>query len=285
VGSGPAGLTFAKTAFQRGHNVSLYEQSSRLGGQIHLAASLPERREFLSLTTNLEAQIRAAGIQIVLEQRVTPQTIQYLKPDLVVLATGAAPIKPNFPGVDLPHVYQAWDLLDGHVPTIGQKVVVIGGGAVGVEAALYAAHIGALSPEELYFLFLNRAETPEVLFQKAARGPKEVTLVEMTDKIGADIGRTTSWIFRQNLKRAGVKLMNRVKALEVNQGELIVEKNGEPLAIPADTVILALGSRSDNKLYEAITGLGIEARLIGDAVKPAKAYSAVHEAFALALEV
>ena len=196
----------------------------------------------------------------------------------------AAPCPVPFPGVNGPHVVQAWDVLAGSLE-VGEKIVVIGGGAVGCEAALHLARIGALTPEELLFLFTNEAESPETLRSLAAHGSKDITLIEMSGKIGGDIGQTTGWIIRQDLGRARVKISTRTKALEIKSGGVVVEKNGEQDLIPAETVVLALGTQPEDTLYHALKDRCPRLILIGDASKPAKAYHAVHQGFHEALKV
>ncbi|MEW6263050.1 MAG: FAD-dependent oxidoreductase [Thermodesulfobacteriota bacterium] len=284
AGGGPAGLTFARVAAARGYNVRLFEKAPILGGQINLASALRQRREFLTAIRSFETQARLAGVEIILGTEVTAELVDREQPDVVVVATGGRPLPAPFPGGDLPHVTQAWDILADSTDT-GRRVVIVGGGAVGCEAALHLAGIGVITPEELHFLFLNQAETTENLMKLATRGIKEVTLLEMTGRIGTDIGQSTGWIIRQDLGRAGVRIMTHTKALEITPAGVVVERNEEKAVIPADTVVLALGTRSENALYQTLKERPPQVILIGDALRPAKAYEAVHEAFAAALEV
>ncbi|MBW2092386.1 MAG: FAD-dependent oxidoreductase, partial [Deltaproteobacteria bacterium] len=251
AGGGPAGLTFARTAAERGHQVTLYEKSDHLGGQVHLASALRERREFMTLITSLSSQAREAGVDIVLGKPVDLDLVKKENPDVAVIATGGKPKPAPLPGSDRPHVVQAWDVLANRAE-VGHKIVVIGGGAVGCKTALYLGRIGTLTPEELHFLFVNQAETPEVLGRLSTQGIKNITLVEMQNRVGNDIGRSVSWIFRQNIKRAGIKVKIGTKALEITETGVLVEKSGERENIPADTVILAMGTNPVDDLYKAL---------------------------------
>jgi 2,4-dienoyl-CoA reductase (NADPH2) len=284
VGGGPAGLSFAKTAALRGHDVTLYEKQDQLGGQIRLAASLPERAEFMTMIHSFESQARERGVRIELGHSATPEMIEAEKPDLVVVAAGGRPMPAPFPGGEMDHVMQAWDVLAGRLD-MGERVVVIGGGAVGCEAALKAARIGALTPDELHFLFVNQAETPDTLYELTVKGRKHVVLVEMTSRIGSDIGQTTGWIVRQDLRRAGVEIKTKARALEITDEGVLVEMNDQHKTLPADTVILALGTESKVSLYQSLKERLDNVLAVGDAAQAGKAYDAVHQAFRAALEV
>ncbi|HEX9872933.1 MAG TPA: FAD-dependent oxidoreductase, partial [Deferrimonas sp.] len=192
AGGGAAGMSAAMAAAEAGHEVVLYEQSGRLGGQLNLAGAPPGREEFAGLARDLARQMEAGGVRVVLNQRVDEAVIEAECPDTVVLATGGAPAVPPIPGVDLPHVVQAWDVLAGRA-VAGQKVVVIGGGAVGVETALDLAERGTLTGEALKFLLVHGAEAPADLLELAVRGTREIVLVEMLQEIGTNFGRTTRW--------------------------------------------------------------------------------------------
>ena len=192
VGGGPAGIQAAITAAQAGHRVTLMEKQDHLGGQLLLAAAPPGRETFYEMVRDLEHQLALTSTVVRLKQPADVDRIAAEKPDAVILATGAQPIMPILPGTDLPHVYQAWDVLAGRALT-RQRVAIVGGGAVGVETALFLLEKGTLSADTVKFLLINRVEDPAVLYDLSIHGSKSVFLIEMTDKIGQDIGRTTRW--------------------------------------------------------------------------------------------
>jgi 2,4-dienoyl-CoA reductase (NADPH2) len=200
------------------------------------------------------------------------------KPQTIILAAGAVPIKPPIAGIDLPNVVQAWDVLQEKVTT-GKRVVVIGGGAVGVETALYLAEKGTLSAEALKFLLVNRAEDPEVLYELATRGTKKIVVIEMIEKMGKDIGKTTRWGILQDLSRKGIETRAATKALEISATAVKVEIDGKIEDIPADTVILAAGAESFNPLAKVIDQKGIPYEAVGDAGQVAMALDAVHQGY------
>ncbi len=279
VGGGPAGMSAALAAAECGHEVVIYEKASRLGGQLYLASAPPGRAEFAELAKDLATQVAVQKIRVVLNTAMDEKILAHEKPDTVILATGAKPITPPIPGAELAHVVQSWDVLSDAVTT-GQKVVVIGGGAVGVETALYLGEKGTLSAEAVKFLLVNKAETTNDLYELATQGTKDVMLIEMVKKIGKDIGLSTRWGMLQNMGRVGIRTNKNTKALEITNEGVRVEMNGQTETIPADTVVLAVGSESYNPLQELVEQKGIPCQVIGDAQKVALAFDAVHNGFA-----
>jgi 2,4-dienoyl-CoA reductase (NADPH2) len=284
VGGGPAGMSAALAAHERGHRVTLFERTGRLGGQLYLAAAPPGRAEFASLAEDLAHQVELANIPTMMDCRVDESLIRKEAPDAIILATGATPLSPPIPGSDLPHVVQAWDVLGNRVTT-GRRVAIVGGGAVGVETALFLAEKGTLSAEAVKFLLVNRAEDPETLFDMATRGTREVTLVEMLDKVGKDIGKSTRWGMMQALSRIGVTTVTRATVVEIVHDGLKVDKDDCVETIAADTVVIAAGSASYNPLQGLVEKLGIAFKVAGDAGKVALAFDAVHQGYRAGKEI
>lgn len=285
IGGGAAGMSAAIAAAEKGHKVTLYEQSNRPGGQLILAGSPPGREEFLNLAKDLENQLCAKGIETVLNQKVDREFIQNQKPDAVILATGALPATPPIPGAELENVVQAWDVLADKVIT-GQNVVVIGGGAVGVETALFLAEKGTLSGDAVKFLLVNKAETPETLYELATKGTKKVTIIEMIKKVGKDIGKSTRWAMMQDLRKLGININSETKALEITKNGVRIERqNGEVAELIADTVVLAAGAVSYNPLAKDLEELNIAYKIVGDAKTIGLAFDAVHQGYAAGSEL
>ena len=276
IGGGPAGMEAARVAAMRGHEVCLYEKNETLGGQILLAALPPGREEFLTLVRYQETQIKKLGVDVHTGVEANLQDVERENPDAVVLATGAEPLVPDIKGVDRTNVVSAWDVLSGKADP-GREVVIIGGGATGLETALLLARKGTLDAETLYFLMFNQAESQETIQNLLYRGLKKITVLEMLPKVGQDIGVTTRWTIIQDLSRLGVSLRTKALAREIADQGVLIDREGREEWIPADTVVLATGTKPVNFLYEQIKGRVKEIHLIGDAKTPRKALEAVAE--------
>ena len=284
VGGGAAGMNAAIAAVERGHRVTLHESGDHLGGQLLLAGAPPGREEFLGLAADLEQQVKLSGTTVVLNSCVDALLLAETKPDAVILATGGRPVAPPVPGSDLPHVVQAWDVLSEKVAT-GRRVVIIGGGAVGIETALLLAEKGTLSGEELKFLLVHGAESPESLYGLATKGSKEITVIEMLGALGSNFGRSTRWGMLQDVERYGVATRASAKVVEITAACVRIEFDGKLEEIPADSVVLAVGTRSYNPLQDIVEASGIPFRVVGDALQSAMVLDAIHQGFAAGREI
>ncbi len=280
IGGGPAGMEAARVAALRGHQVSLYEKSGTLGGQLPLAAAPPGRAEFLAFVRYLEGQMKKLNVAVHLRTEATLRHVEMEKPDALILATGAEPAVPDIQGIHRPNVILAWDVLSGEADT-GKEVVIIGGGAVGLETGLLLARKGTIDADTLYFLMFNQAEAPESIQTLLYRGLKKITVLEMLKRVGQDIGRSTRWSILQDLSRLGVRSLTKARAKEITDRGVMIEREGREELIPADTVVLATGSKAANHLYDQIQGRVKEIHVIGDAKSPRKALEAVAEGFAV----
>lgn len=284
VGGGAAGMSAAIAAAERGHRVTLHESSSRLGGQLLLAGAPPGREEFLELARDLARQVELSAATVVCNSRVDETVLKGVAPEAVILATGGLPLTPPIPGVDLPHVVQAWDVLAGSVTT-GKRVVVIGGGAVGIETALLLAEKGTLSGEALKFLLVHGAEPAENLYRLATHGSKQVVVIEMLAELGKNFGKSTRWGMLQDVERYGVSTRAGAKVLKITADCVTIEHDGQSEDIPADSVVLATGTRSSIQLLEAAVAGRMIFRVVGDAVRPAMVFDAIHEGYIAGCEI
>ena len=284
VGAGPGGLEAAVTAVQAGHRVELYEKSSDIGGQLWMAGAPPHKREILEYIRYYWAMIRRLQIPLFLNTSVDLSMIQISKPDYILIAEGAEALIPPIHGATEPGVLNAWEVLRDN-PLLGQRVAVIGGGAVGLETALFVAAKGTITPEILHFLFTYEAESVERLRELMFHGSSRVTVFEMLTKAGKDVGKSTKWILNDNLKRYGVKVNTGTKVTSIHNGKVIYEKDGVSAEESFDSVILASGSRSVQLLSKDIASLNIPFAVIGDCIKPGKINDAVHAGFLAAMGI
>lgn len=284
VGGGAAGMAAALAAAGRGHAVTLAERGAVLGGQLALAGAPPGREEFAGLARDLAAQVAGAGIRVLLNTEVDAAFLDREQPEAVILASGGLPAMPPIPGTDLPHVVQAWEVLAGRARP-GRRTVVVGGGAVGVETALLLAEEGTLSGAALKFLLVHDAEPAEELARLATRGWREVTVIELLPELGGNFGRTTRWGMLQDLKRYGVASLPATRVVAITPAGLTVEGAGGPEELAADSVVLATGTRPDNRLQALVEERGIPCRVCGDAAAAGMVIDAVHQGFAAGREV
>ena len=284
VGGGPAGMKAACVAAERGHQVTLAEKDKSPGGQLLLNRDIPGRSELVSAATDLCNNLNGLGVKVLTGRKVNAGFIKETAPDVIILATGAKPLMPDIEGIDGKNVITAWELLSGR-GKVGDKVVIVGGNAVGLETAIYLARVGTLFPEALHFLAAHRAETWETLETLIDKGDKEVTVVEMLPKYGRDIGISTRWTILAELKRLGVKIITGARAVRVISEGLEVEKGDKKDTLPADSVVIAAGAVSERSLESEIGPLVKEFYVIGDAEEPRKAMDAIREGFLTGLKL
>jgi len=283
IGSGPGGLEAARVLSNRGHEVLLYEKEDRLGGKLNLCHLPPDRKEFIPYIDYLTDEMKRLKVKVITGREATEKTVLENSPDAVIVATGATQILPPIPGIDKSHVHFAEDVLEGKVD-LGEKVVVIGGGAVGCETAEFVAKRGTLQASSAFFLMDNDVINPEeaLILSKSGRS---VTIIEMLDRIGTGFGRAYRWVMMQNLRQCNVTMMTKTKCIEINEDHVIVQQEGERKTIEADTVIMATGYKPVNELYTQLNGKVPEVYLIGDGKEPRKCLEAVYEGSKIGREI
>jgi 2,4-dienoyl-CoA reductase (NADPH2) len=283
IGGGPGGMEAARVLALRGHDVSLYEMENKLGGQLNLTAVTPGKEEFQNIIRYLSKQLRKLQVKVTLEKEVSPEFVEMEGPDAVVVATGATPVVPGMPGIEGDNVVTAHQVLAGNVD-IGQKVVVVGGGAVGCETALFLAKGGTIDSETALFLMASGALDWESAIKLTNTG-RDVTIVEALERIGRDIGRTTAWVIRRRLRDYGVNIITGAKVEEITDDGVDTIRDGKTQSIEADTVVIAVGSRSNDELCEELKGKVPELLMVGDSKEPRKALNAIHEGAVIGREI
>ncbi len=240
VGSGPAGMEAAQIARRRGHEVSIWERNSLLGGKLEVAGLAPSKREVLRFRDYQAGRLRKLGVEIHLGADVTADVVDSWLPDVVILAVGAEPVVPPIPGLGQANVRDAQDFLHGDIAVAADdRVVIIGGSATGCETAEFLVDSGA-----------------------------EITIVEMRSEIGEGIEAITRRHLLRSLKAAGVRLLNEAKVVMVEDDHVLFERGAATESMGADHVALALGWRpSGEDLAAEIRGP--EVIVLGDASRPA----------------
>ena len=270
VGAGPAGLAFATTAAQRGHSVTLFEGSDRIGGQFNIAMRIPGKEEFSETLRYFGRMIERSGVELRLNTRVGAEEMAAKYND-VVLATGVMPRTPAIEGVDHPKVLSYLDVLRDAKP-VGKRVAIIGAGGIGFDVAEFLTHAGespSLVPEKFFAEwgidpeYRNRggltAPQPEPV-------PREVWLLQRkSSKLGKDLGKTTGWIHRTALKHRGVKMVGGVEYRRIDDAGLHVTIGGEDRVLEVDNIVLCAGQDPLRELQAGLEAAGTPVHLIGGA--------------------
>ena len=271
IGAGPAGMTAAYISAMRGHRVTLFDQRSKLGGQINLAVKIPGKQEFYETLRFYRVMLEKYGVELKLGQCVNQDTIVAGNYDAVVLATGVRPRELELEGADHAKVLSYLDVLDKECP-VGNKVAVIGAGGIGIDVAHFLTAQTPYSgdvPEYLQGYGILDSEKALALRKPKKR---EVTVFQRsTDKIGKRLGKTTGWAHIQTLKSHGVQLLPGATYLKIDDSGLHVKvalkKGEEPqeIVMDVDNVIVAVGQEPRRELETSLRESGFEVHVIGGA--------------------
>ena len=277
VGAGPAVLTAATVAAERGHEVHLFDAAAAIGGQLNMAKVVPGKEEFHEMLRYFATRVEDTGVQLHLNQRV--EAVDVADYDEVIIATGVEPRDPKITGQDHPKVLGYIDVLRHRKP-VGQRVAVIGAGGIGFDVAEFLTH--GDQPSTTLDLPAWQAEwgiTDPALARGglAPGGPhttppaRQVTLLQRKKgKLGASLGKTTGWIHRATLKMKAVQMVDGVNYERIADEGLLVsygEKRTDPTWIPCDTVVLCAGQVPLRRLATALEALGGKPHVIGGALE------------------
>ncbi|MDP4890129.1 MAG: NADPH-dependent 2,4-dienoyl-CoA reductase [Porticoccaceae bacterium] len=270
VGAGPAGLSAATTLATRGHEVSLFDSASEIGGQFNIAKQIPGKEEFSETLRYYGRQIELLGITLHLNQRVTAEQLNSGGFDEVVIATGIAPRTPDIAGIDHPKVMSYLDVIGAKKP-VGKKVAIIGAGGIGFDVAEYLTHSGEASSLNIPafmkewgidMTFGSRSGIEGVKAQPEP-SPREVYLLQRkSSKVGSGLGKTTGWIHRAGLVMKGVRMMPSCDYEKIDDAGLHLTVGGETKVLDVDNIIICAGQ---DPLRELTKGLTIPHHLIGGA--------------------
>ncbi|WP_027235399.1 NADPH-dependent 2,4-dienoyl-CoA reductase [Leisingera caerulea] len=274
VGAGPAGLSTAVTAAQRGHKVTLFDKSEEIGGQLNMAKQVPGKEEFWGLVDWYRVMVADAGVTLELGREVSADDLTGF--DEVVIATGVLPRDPAIPGQDRDNVLSYIDVLR-HKKPVGQKVAVIGAGGIGFDVSEFLLEEGHSPATDLpaWMKEWGVADPAEHRAGLAPEGPqpaapaRQVTLLQRkAERHGKRLGKTTGWIHRATLKMKDVEFLGGVNYEKIDEEGLHVsfgEARENPTLVPADTIVLCAGQVSERSLADQLEERGITAHVIGGA--------------------
>lgn len=269
VGAGPAGLACAVSAAERGHEVTLFDAASEIGGQLNVARKVPGKQEFDETLRYFRHQLGAHGVDVRLDTWVTGETVAGY--DEVVVATGVTPRTPDIPGVDHPRVLGYLDVLrDG--AAVGDRVAVLGAGGIGFDVAEYLTDAGDKASEDPQTYFrgwgvdMDYQAPGGLAAPERPAPPRTVHLLQRkSSKVGAGLGKTTGWIHRTELKHRGVTMVPGVRYDRIDDAGLHITVGEESTVLEVDTVVLCTGQEPRRDLYEELSAAGHSVHLIGGA--------------------
>jgi len=248
IGGGPCGLEASRVAALRGHDVTLFEKADRLGGQFTISANAPFRQDNAVAIGWLSAQAAKNGVKVELGKEATAELVETLRPDAVVIASGAVPLIPDIPGIDRANVVTAVDVLAGRINVSG-KVLIVGGGLVGCETADFLGERGL-----------------------------DITIMEMTADIAVDCPVTSKGLLLKRLSGYGVKVFTTALLKEILADRVVITKDGKTEEIGGvDCIVLAMGMKPVDNISSHIEGKVAEIYVIGDAKAPRKVIHAISE--------
>jgi 2-enoate reductase len=252
AGGGTAGMEAARAAASRGHKVVLYEKGKTLGGHL-IEASVPAfKKDLNTMLKWYQTQLRQLGVTLKMETEASAATLAKENPDAVIVATGSKACLPNIPGIDKPNVFTCIDVLLGKKKT-GKTVIVAGGGLVGCETALWLAQQG-----------------------------KQVTIVEMLPELmtgGISVPRMNRFMLIDLLAFNKVKVLTNACVSEITESRVSVTGKGSNKMLKADTIVLAVGLKSENTLAKSLQGRFSQLYMIGDCREPRNIMGAIWDGY------
>ncbi len=278
VGLGPAGLSCATIAAERGHDVTAFEADDRIGGQFNMAKRIPGKQEFEETLRYFGRRLEQTGVKVNLGRKVGADELKGF--DAVVVATGVSPRRLSIPGADHPKVKSYVDVLKG--APVGKRVAIVGTGGIGHDVAEFLADPPEAGPDLAAFLAewgvdydgwgRGDSEKRGGLRPPAPPAPhREIVLLQRSPAgRGSRLGKTTGWIHRASLKQRGIKVLADVSYERVDDAGLHVTVGGEPRVLDVDTVVVCAGQVSLAELVAPVRAAGTPVFVIGGADEAAE---------------
>lgn len=272
IGAGPAGLSFATYAADRGHKVTIFEASNQIGGQFNIAKTIPGKEEFYETLRYFKRKIELQpNIKLVLNHTATYEELSAENFDDIVVATGVTPRHLNIEGIDHPKVLSYIEVLRERKP-VGKKVAIIGAGGIGFDTAEYLSHegeSGSLNPQKFYdewgidttYAHVGGLKAPEV-----EQSPREIYLLQRkTNSVGAGLGKTTGWIHRTGLKHRHVNMIPGASYDKIDDQGLHITVADKVMVLDVDNVVICAGQEPFTAMFDQLQADGKSVHLIGGA--------------------
>jgi len=272
IGAGPAGLSFATYAADRGHQVTVFDAASQIGGQFNIAKTIPGKEEFYETLRYFKRKIELQpNIKLVLNHTATYEELSAENYDDIVVATGVTPRELTIEGIDHPKVLSYIEVLRER-KSVGKKVAIIGAGGIGFDTAEYLSHegeSGSLNPQKFYDewgIDTSYAHVGGLKQPVLEQSDREIYLLQRKAKaVGASLGKTTGWIHRTGLKHRDVKMIAGASYDKIDDQGLHITVNDQPTVLEVDHVIICAGQESYTAMYDQLKADGKNVHLIGGA--------------------
>jgi len=270
IGAGPAGLAFSTTAAARGHDVTLFDAASEIGGQFNVAKQVPGKEEFYETLRYFKKQIALTGVKLELNSPISVEQLNASDFDDIILATGISPRMPAIEGIEHSKVLSYLDVLKEKKP-VGKNVAVIGAGGIGFDVSEYLAHKGEATSQNIAAFMdewgvdmtLQARGGIEGIEAHPGSGERNIYLLQRkSSKVGAQLGKTTGWIHRTGLKNKGVHMIPGCEYLKIDDQGLHIRVKDEVKVLEVDNVVICAGQEPARALTE---GLNKPYHLIGGA--------------------
>ena len=269
VGAGPAGLACATVAAERGHQVTLFDAASEIGGQFNYAKQIPGKEEFHETLRYFTHKLEQTGVDVKLGALATADSLAGF--DEVVMATGIVPRQVAFPGADHAKVVSYVDVLSGRVH-VGASAAIIGAGGIGFDVAEFLVHEGPSSTLDPKRWMAEWGVDPTFESRGSLARPRPEApartvwlLQRSTGKPGARLGKTSGWVHRATLKAKNVQMLGEVEYLGVDEAGLKIRIAGVEQVLPVDQIVVCAGQEPRRDLHAALLATGVTAHLIGGA--------------------
>ena len=278
VGAGPAGISFSITAAQRGHVVSLFEESNEIGGQLNFAKMIPGKEEFYGLLNYYKNEIKRLKINLITDHKV--EIADLLNFDEVIIATGVVPRKVDIEGQDKVNFVYDYQEVFSDRSKIGNKIAIIGAGGIGFDIAEYISSSG-ISPTLDINKWMKKWGVTDPAIERGGvmqkneirsdSSSKEIFLLQRkNEKVGKRLGKTTGWIHRKSLEKKNVKMLAGINYEKITPEGLLIsfgEEKRDIQILKVDTIIICAGQKSEISLAETLVASKTNFHIIGGAKK------------------